>query len=395
MRITLTSRAAGIGRRVIAAGSIGVLVAGCHFNGLNSLDMPGTKGHDQGSYTITVELPDVTTLPQNSPVMVDDVTVGSVSSIHAVQRADGTYYAALKLSLDPSVRVPSNATVTVGQTTLLGSQHVELSAPQGQPAVGRLGPGSHIGLNHAASYPTTEQVLATLGVVVNKGNLSAVQDITNETYVAVANRAGSFTGLIPRLATLTSSLKTQTGHILDTADGLNHFASVLARNQYSLGRTLDTVPAALKVLNDNKAHIVDAFSALRKFALVASTVVGQIKDDFAADFKDLYPVVKSIADNLNDFVKSLDQFVTFPFVEKYIKNAARGDYLNVFATFDLTIRRLGESIFTTSPLDSNMKHLAEIVNPPDFLIGETANLSGQAADPFTVPPAAITSGESH
>lgn len=33
-----------------------------------------------------------------------------------------------------------------------------------------------------------------------------------------------------------------------------------------------------------------------------------------------------------------------------------------------------------------MKHLNEILTTPDFLIGEQANLSGQAADPFTIPP---------
>ena len=69
----------------------------------------------------------------------------------------------------------------------------------------------------------------------------------------------------------------------------------------------------------------------------------------------------------------------------------RGDYLNVFVTFDLTLRRTGETIFTTSlGLDPNMKHLNEVVNPPDFLMGELANLSGQAADPFKIPPGTAT-----
>ena len=68
----------------------------------------------------------------------------------------------------------------------------------------------------------------------------------------------------------------------------------------------------------------------------------------------------------------------------------RGDYLNVFVTFDLTLRRLGESVFTTSTLDPNMKHLDEVINPPDFLTGAMANLSGQAADPFKIPPGTAT-----
>ena len=41
----------------------------------------------------------------------------------------------------------------------------------------------------------------------------------------------------------------------------------------------------------------------------------------------------------------------------------------------------------------NMKRLAEVVNPPEFLTGEMANLSGQAADPFKIPPGTATQHE--
>ena len=37
-----------------------------------------------------------------------------------------------------------------------------------------------------------------------------------------------------------------------------------------------------------------------------------------------------------------------------------------------------------------MKHLDEVINPPDFLTGAMANLSGQAADPFKIPPGSAT-----
>jgi phospholipid/cholesterol/gamma-HCH transport system substrate-binding protein len=381
-----------VGRRVVALGAGATMLAGCSFGGLNSLDMPGTKGHGSGAYTITVELPDVATLPQNSPVMVDDVTVGSVSGIDAVQRSDGTFFAAVKLSLDSNVHLPANATAKVAQTSLLGSQHVELLPPENTPAVGKLGEGANIPESQTGRYPTTEEVLAALGVVVNKGNLGALQDITDEAYAAVANRAGSFAGLLPRLAELTSSLDRQTGDIIAAAEGLNRFAGILAQNKDSLGRALDTLPDALKVLNKNRSTIVDAFAALGKLGTVAADVLAKTKVDFGATLKDLYPVVKSLAENADNLVSALPLIPTFPFSNKNIKQAVRGDYLNVFVTFDLTIRRLGETVFTTSPLDPNMKHMSEILNAPDFVIGAQANLSGQAADPFKIPPGTAPKG---
>jgi phospholipid/cholesterol/gamma-HCH transport system substrate-binding protein len=352
------------------------LLAGCQFSGLNSLSMPGTAGHGSGAYSITVDLPDVATLPQNSPVMVDDVTVGSVSGIQAVQRSDGSFYAAVKLALNKNVVLPANATATVAQTSLLGSMHIDLARPKNKPAVGRLTDGSKIAESSTGRYPTTEEVLSALGVVVNKGNVGALEEITDETYQAFAGRQDQFVDLLPRLAELTSGLNRQVNDIIDAVDGLNRFSATLARDQDNLGRAL----------NKNRDHIVEAFSSLKKLATVTSHVLAKTKVDFAADLKDLYAVTKALNDNRKNFVTSLQLLLTFPFPNFGIKQAVRGDYLNVFTTFDLTLRRLGETFFTTAYFDPNMAHMSEILNPPDFLVGEQANLSGQAADPFKIPP---------
>ena len=209
----------------------------------------------------------------------------------------------------------------------------------------------------------------------------------------MAGRQGQFAGLIPRLAELAASLNRQTDDIIAAAEGLNRFAGVLARNKDSLGRALDTLPEALRVLNDNRANIVDAFGALQSFATVAARILAETKDDFAADIKDPYAVIKPLNDNRANLRVRPGRPGDLPVPGKGVPRAARGDYFNIFATFDLTIRRLGETIFTTSFFDPNMKRLGEVINPPDFLVGEMANLSGQAADPFTIPPGTASGQE--
>lgn len=372
--------------------AVALLVTGCQFTGVNSLDMPGTVGHGKGSFVITVELPNVSSLPQNSPVKVDDVTVGSVSGVEARQRSDGSFYAAVQLSLASQVVLPANAVVRVAQTSLLGSQHIELAAPDTTPAVGHLTSGATIPISQAANYPTTEEVLSSLGIVVSKGNLGALQDITDELYAAVVGRAGQFDGLIPRLAELAASIDQQTDDIIAAAEGLNRVTRILADGNDKLARALDALPGALEVLNDNADNVVDAFAALRRLSEVAARLLSQTKTDLAADLKDAYPVVKAFADSADDVVDSLPYLPTFPLPGAYLDQAVRGDFLNAFVTIDLTLRRLGETVFTTSRLDPNMKHLNEVVNPPDFLIGAMANLSGQAADPFKIPPRAGAPG---
>ncbi|WP_328833398.1 MCE family protein [Mycolicibacterium fluoranthenivorans] len=365
-----------------------MIVSACQFNGLNSIALPGTAGHGAGSYTIIAELPDIATLVQNSPVLADDVTVGSVSGLQGKQHPDGTFYAAVTLSLNGGVHLPANVVATIGQTSLLGSQHIELAPPSDAAPEGTLMPGSVIPEARAGRYPTTEEVLSSLGVIVNKGNLGALQDITDELYSAVAGRAGQFADFLPRLAELTSTLNEQTDDLIRGAEQIDRLAGTVARSNDKLADTLDALPGALRALNANSGHIVDAFTALRRLGGTASRILAQIRTDFAADVKAAYAILKPIAEHADGLVDALPILPTYPIPQRGLKQAVRGDYLNVFITLDFTLRRFGENLFTTSGLDPNMKHLSEIINPPDFLTGSLANLSGQAADPFKIPPRA-------
>ena len=158
---------------------------------------------------------------------------------------------------------------------------------------------------------------------------------------------------MPRLAELADSLDQQTTDIIAAAEGLNRFAGILAASKDSLGRALDTLPAALRGAQQQPGqHRRRVHRAAPASPASRRNVLAKTKDDFAADFKDLYPVIKSFNDNVDYFIKDLEFLPTFPFHYKYLRQAVRGDYLNVFVTFDLTLRRLGESVFTTSALDS-------------------------------------------
>lgn len=374
-------------RRATAIGSLAVVVSACQFNGLNSLNMPGTAGHGDGSFTVSVELPDISSLPQNSPVKVDDVTVGSVSGIKPVQRDDGTFYALVQLSLDGSVHLPANATATVGQTSLLGSRHLELAEPAAERPIGSLGPNSRIGIENTGNYPSTEDVLSSLAIVVNNGNLGVLQDITDETYAAIAGRAGQFAAFLPRLAELAAGLNAQARDIATAMEKVDRLAGRLAGGRDKIERALVTLPSAARVLNDNGHRIVDAFAALKRLADVSAPLLAQTKADFAADLVHAYAVVKALSDNAETLVDALPILPAFPIpLNEGLPRAVRGDFLNVFATFDLTVRRMGENFFTTSTLDPNMKRLSEVVSVPDYLVGATSSLSGQAADPFKIPP---------
>ena len=137
-----------------------VLTSCANWHGIANVPMPGGPGTGPGSYTVYVQMPDTLALNDNSRVRVADVFVGTVRAIKLKN-----WVATLTLSLDKSVKLPKNATAKIGQTSLLGSQHVELAAPP-NPSPELLKDGDTIPLKNSSAYPTTEQTLASLATDV-------------------------------------------------------------------------------------------------------------------------------------------------------------------------------------------------------------------------------------
>src|SRR6202012_1209392 len=120
------------------------------------------------------------------------------------------------------------------------SMHIDLTPPKDKPATGRLKDGSKIAESHTGRYTTPEKGLSALGGVVNKGNLSALEEIPDETSQAVAGRQDQFVDLVPRLAELTAGLNRQVDDIIDAVDGVDRVSAILAPDKDKLGRHLDT-----------------------------------------------------------------------------------------------------------------------------------------------------------
>ncbi len=264
----------------VTAVAVGTTLTACEWGGLNSIPMPGTAGRGEGAYRVQIEMPNVTTLTQNSPVRVDDVTVGSISGIEL----DG-WHALVTVSLDEGVIVPANSLARIGQTSLLGSQHLELIPPVGEPPQGRLEDGDVIPLERAGAYPTTEQTLSSLSVVLNGGGLAQINDITTELNAALVGREDSIRNLLPRLDELVSTLDTQRGDIIAALEGMDRLAATVDDQNATLVRALEELPPALEVLADQRSNLTAAMSSLGEMSTVASRVVETSNDDLKANLE--------------------------------------------------------------------------------------------------------------
>ncbi|MGC4987973.1 MCE family protein [Nocardia salmonicida] len=366
-------------QRILAGLAVGVAVTlgatGCQWDGLNSLPMPGSEGRGPGSYTVRIQMPNVTTLTRNSPVRVDDVEVGNVTGIDV----EG-WHALVTVSLNPEVKLPANAIAKIGQTSLLGSNHVELSAPTDTPAQGQLRNNDVIPLERAGAYPTTEQVLSSLSVVLNGGGIAQLETITREMNAALNGREAEIADLLPQLNELTTGLDKQTGNIIAAMEGLDRLAGNLADQKDVLARAIDEIHPALTALADRTANITRAITALGELSDVTERIIQTSGDDLKANLASLGPVLETLANTGTNLIKSMGILPTFPFPIRNIGNAIKGDYLNLFVTADLTGKRLDSNWLTGTPLGGRFGGV-------EGVIGSFApSTATDAGDPTKLPP---------
>ncbi|WP_135452196.1 MCE family protein [Mycobacterium sp. DL99] len=363
----------------VAACSVATLT-GCAFHGLNSLPLPGTVGRGPDATVYHVELANIGTLESNSPVMIGDVIVGSVSRM--VVKG---WHADVEVSVKPDVVVPVNAIATVGQTSLLGSMHIALDPPLGQSPSGRLAPGATLELNQTSTYPSTEQTLSSLSVLVNGGGLGKIGDLVTEFNAALSGREDKIRDLLTRLDDIVGMFANQRDDINASITALNLLAGTLAGQQEVITTALNRIPPALDVLVKERPRITTALEKFGKFSDTATNLVNATRDDLLTNLRNLEPTVKALADVGPNLGTVLAFAPTYPYPQNFIDRAIRGDYLNQFITFDFTIPRLKRGLFLGTRWGQEGLPLTPAPGDP-FFANYTKDPLGM---PLTPPPAAV------
>ncbi|MFZ2178921.1 MAG: MCE family protein, partial [Rhodococcus sp. (in: high G+C Gram-positive bacteria)] len=304
------------------------------------------------AYAVRIEMPNVTAIQPNSRVRVDDVNVGSITKIER----EG-WHALVSVSLNGDVVLPENATARVGQTSLFGSQHIELASPVTEPARGRLQDGDVIPLARAGQYPTTEQTLSAISTVLNGSGLGQIEQIDTEINAALSGREEDVRSLLSQLDTFTDRLNRQSSDIIAAMEGLDHLAVTVNRQNDVLTGALDGIPPALEVLDRQRENLTNAVTAIGNFSSIGNQVVTESRDDMVANLRNLQSTLRGLADGGSDLTRSLGIYSTFPWPQPTIKNWQRGDLANLSLTVDLTMGRIDNGFLQGTPLEGQLTAL--------------------------------------
>ncbi|MDX6199849.1 MAG: phospholipid/cholesterol/gamma-HCH transport system substrate-binding protein [Actinomycetota bacterium] len=309
-------------------------LTGCQFKGAAAIPLPGGQGGGKGAYKVTIEFPDVLDLVPQSAVKVNDVTVGSVTSIEV--GSTQTYSARVRVRIRKDVVLPSNAHASLRQTSLLGEKFVSLDPPTTEAPEGRLRDGAMIGLDRTTRNADIEEVLAALSLVLNGGSLEQLQTINRELVLALKGRESKVRDLLVQLDTFIGGLDKQKSDIIRALNGLDRLTARLAAQRDTLAVGLRDIPAGVSVLADQRAELTQVLTGLNRLGTVAVQVIRASQQNTVADLRALGPILTQLNAAGKDLPDSLELLTTYPF-PRTIDEGIKGDYANLWATADINL----------------------------------------------------------
>ena len=328
------------GRRL--AGVAAAVVSALALSSCSVYDIPLPGGPDVGSNPITVHVMfrDVLDLVPQSTVKVDDVTVGKVSSI----KLDG-YTADVTVKLPHSIDLPDNTRAEIRQTSLLGEKFVSLSKPSSP--TGQLGNGDTIGLADTGRNPEIEEVFGALALLLNGGGVGQLKTISEELNKAFVGREDSVRSIITQFSSFMSQLDANKESIVTALENVNRLSLELRRQDGTIEAALDDLPAAIKSVNGQRADLVKMLQALSNLSSVGVRVIQASKESTIDSLRNLAPVLEAFAKSGQNLPKSLQVFLTYPFIDEAVgrdpqvaRNLHMGDFTNLSVSLSLDLFNL-------------------------------------------------------
>lgn len=322
------------------------------WRGIANVPLPGGPGSGKGAYTVYVQVPDTLALNGNSRVLVADVFVGAVERIELKN-----WVATLKLKLNRDVHLPRNATAKIGQTSLLGSQHIELASPK--DPVGELRNGDTIDVNHSSSYPTIERTLAGVALLLQRGGLSDLDTITTE-FAALSNgRADQIHAFLTKLDTFVGNLNDQREDITRAIDSTNRLMSYFGAHQDSIERVLTDFPPLFKYFNAQQGIFINAIEALGQMGQSVNEQIIPARSDLHNVLTSFQCPARELRKASPYLPEALKFIITAPYHVDGAFKAVRGDFINTSLVVDLTYASIDNAILTGTGFSGMLRALEQ------------------------------------
>ena len=346
-------RSRRLGMRGFALGVTALVLTSCGWKGIANVPLDIGPGSEKGAQTIYVQVPDTLALNVNSRVRVADVFVGTVRKIELKD-----WVPTLTLSVDPAIELPANATAKIGQSSILGTQHVELAAPA-SPSSEPLRAGDTIPIDRSSSFPTVERTLASLATVLRGGGIPNLEVIQNEVNNLLTGNADEIRAFLGKLDVFTAELNRQRDDIAQAIESTNNLFAFVASRNSTLDQLLVDLPPLAEYLAGSRDRLADAIIALGRFGKVTGETLSAAQADLSTNLDVLQRPLVQLGRGAPYFLDAMRLIITNPYPLDNIPKVIRGDYINLSLNVDLTLSSVDNGLLTGTGVSGMLRALEQ------------------------------------
>ena len=317
--------------------------------------IPGGPGGGSGSYTLYVQVPDTLAINGNSKVMVADVyrrldqghqleELGRHPDAGGVQERQAAEERTGQDRPDFSCWVLSTWSCSRRRT-----RRPEL-----------LKDGDTIPLKNSSAYPTTEQTLASLSMILRGGGIPNLEALQNEVYNIFNGRGDQIRAFLGKLDTFTDQLNQQRDDITHAIDSTNRLLVYVGNRNDVLDRVLTDIPPLIKHFADTKNLLINAVDSVGR--LSPSTPTSTCRRRAARCIPNLQALqcpLRELGRASPYLIGALKLILTQPYDIDTVPKIFRGDYQNVSLTLDVTYSSIDNAFLTGTGLSGALRALEQ------------------------------------
>ncbi|WP_019200301.1 MlaD family protein [Tsukamurella sp. 1534] len=260
IKVQAARRSAKIGVATVAATT---LLAGCSLNfNPSSIPAPGQPGGGDG-YTLHLDFTNVLNLPDKARVVFDGVNAGRLQKV-TLQEGK----AVVDVKILDGVQVPSTATATLQQDTILGDTYVALKSAPGKPGEA-LKAGATIPTSQTKPPTQIEDILRDLANFLGSGSLMQLQDTFSRINDNLPDDPQKLSGLVKTVSQTVVDLGDQNDNVRQSINSVASLVNTVNSNDDLLvallkpqdgwlSDTLSLTTGAIKILS----RVSDSLSPL-------------------------------------------------------------------------------------------------------------------------------------
>jgi phospholipid/cholesterol/gamma-HCH transport system substrate-binding protein len=233
---------------------------------------------------------DVADLAVGAPVMMSDITVGSVRSIEL--DASGRR-ATVTIGVERSAEVPADVTAQVRRTTPLGEKFIDLALPETDGGAPLLADGATIA--ETAVVSDLEQLIASGTDAFGALSASQLAILIDEGDRAFGGKGPQLRAILADLAALAEGYGSRTGELLDIVDALGELSGDLAPAADANGEALGHLRESLGILEENDAEFAALVASLSELADAGDRVLDRHLEQISTQLRGLRDVTDAVA----------------------------------------------------------------------------------------------------